>query len=149
MSTVTVPKYSSGAHDTSSRSTGLSSTKCWKTTRGIAQPHRRYRGLRTLCGDHDTGAIIELDHLEPVFFAPLCEDPDDYGRRVYSMVTKSLLACFSIPVGQSDPNDIANPEPPTPAKREIPLHGWRLVIVPCGLVLSFRQCFNSARTTRP
>ena len=47
MSTVTVPKYSSGAHDTSSRSTGLSSTKCWNTTRGIAQPHRRYRGAET------------------------------------------------------------------------------------------------------
>ena len=89
-----MPKYSSGAHDTSSRSIGLSSTKCWSTTRGIAQPHRRYRGLRTVCGDHDTCAIIELNHLEPGFFAPLCEDPDmcrdadmcedtdDYGMRI-------------------------------------------------------------------
>ena len=67
-----MPKYSSGAHDTSSRSTGLSSTKCWNTTRGIAQPHRRYRGLRTVCGDYDTCAIIELNHLEPVFFSHPC-----------------------------------------------------------------------------
>ena len=67
-----MPKYSSGAHNTSSRSTGLSSTKCWNTTRGIAQPHRRYRGLRTLCGDHDTCAIIEVNHLGPVFFSHPC-----------------------------------------------------------------------------
>ena len=40
-------------------------------------------------------------------------------------------------IGQPDPNAIANtkPDSPTPADREVPNHGWCLVIVPCGLVL--------------
>ena len=29
----------------------------------------------------------------------------------------------------------ANPNPPTPADRVVPVHSWRLVIVPCGLIL--------------
>ena len=29
----------------------------------------------------------------------------------------------------------ANPNPPTPAGRVVPVHSWRLVIVPCGLIL--------------
>ena len=96
MSTVTVPKYSSGAHDTSSRSTGPSSTKCWNTTRGIAQPHRRYRGLRTgyLCDNRIKSIGTRF------FFAPLCEDPDmcrdadmcedpdDYGTPTVHAVTR-------------------------------------------------------------
>ena len=44
-----------------------------------------------------------------------------------------LRLCVSISVGQPDPDAIAyaNPYPPTPADRLVPLHGWRLVIVLC------------------
>ena len=46
----------------------------------------------------------------------------------------------SIPVGQitrPKPTNIANanPDPPNPADRVVPTHGWRLVKVPCGLIL--------------
>ena len=34
----------------------------------IAQPCRRGRSLRTLCGDSDPCAVFELNHLEPAFF---------------------------------------------------------------------------------
>ena len=53
------------------------------------------------------------------------------------MVTRNPFVCVSIPVGQPDPNSIANAnlDPPTPADREVSIHDWRLVIVPCGLVL--------------
>ena len=36
----------------------------------------------------------------------------------------------------ANPTNIANanPDPPTLADRVVPIHGWRLVIVPCGLV---------------
>ena len=46
------------------------------------------------------------------------------------------VVCVSIPLGQPDPNLIANanPDPPTPADREVPTYGWCLVIVPYGLV---------------
>ena len=40
----------------------------------------------------------------------------------------------------------ANPNPPTPADRVIPVHSWRLVIVPCGLILCaslVRFCLNA------
>ena len=49
----------------------------------------------------------------------------------------SSSVCVSIPIGQPDPNAIANanPDPPTPADREVPVHGRCLVIVPCGLNL--------------
>ena len=54
------------------------------------------------------------------------------------------FVCVSFPVGQPDPNDIANtkPDPPTSADREVPIHGWRLVVAPCGLVmwLGFGVC---------
>ena len=43
------------------------------------------------------------------------------------------FVCVSFPVGQPDPN--ANPDPPTSADREVPIHGWRLVVAPCGLVM--------------
>ena len=38
---------------------------------------------------------------------------------------------------QPDPNAVAdaNPHPPTPADREVPIHGWRLVVAPCDLVM--------------
>ena len=100
MSTVTVPKYSSGAHDTSSRSTGLSRTKCWITTRGIAQPHRRYRGLRTVCGDYDICAIIELNHLEPVFFShpyaktPICAETPICAKTSMITVVYTFFSSF-------------------------------------------------------
>ena len=41
------------------------------------------------------------------------------------------LRLFSIPVSQPDPD--ANQDPPTPADRKVPIHGWRLVIELCGL----------------
>ena len=45
----------------------------------------------------------------------------------------------SIPVGQPDPTRPislnANPDPLTLADRVVPIHGWPLVIVPCGLIL--------------
>ena len=54
------------------------------------------------------------------------------------------FVCVSFPVGQPDPNAIANtnPDPPTSADREVPIHGWRLVVAPCGLVmwLGFGVC---------
>ena len=40
----------------------------------------------------------------------------------------------------------ANPNPPTPAGRVVPVHSWRLVIVPCGLILCaslVRFCLNA------
>ena len=40
----------------------------------------------------------------------------------------------------------ANPNPPTPADRVVPVHSWRLVIVPCGLILCaslVRFCLNA------
>ena len=47
------------------------------------------------------------------------------------------FVCVSIIVGKPDPNanPKANPDPPTPADREVAIHGWRLVIAPCGLVI--------------
>ena len=46
------------------------------------------------------------------------------------------FVCVSFPVGQPDPNAIANanPDPPT-SDREVPIHGWRLAVAPCGLVM--------------
>ena len=49
-----------------------------------------------------------------------------------------------------NPTNIANaiPNPPTPADRVVPVHSWRFVIVPCGLILCaslVRFCLN-ART---
>ena len=43
----------------------------------------------------------------------------------------------SIPVGQPDPTRPISLTltPPTPADRVVPIHGWRLVIVLCGLIL--------------
>ena len=38
----------------------------------IAQPCRRGRSLRTVCGDSDPCAVFELNHLEPVFFPRPC-----------------------------------------------------------------------------
>ena len=42
----------------------------------------------------------------------------------------------------------ANPNPPTPAGRVVPVHSWRLVIVPCGLILCaaslVRFCLNAS-----
>ena len=42
----------------------------------------------------------------------------------------------------ANPTNIANanPDPPTPADRVVPIHGWRLAIVPCGLVLCAHLC---------
>ena len=42
-----------------------------------------------------------------------------------------LRMCF--PVGEPNPNAIANanPDPPTPADHVVPIHGWHLVIVLC------------------
>ena len=40
----------------------------------------------------------------------------------------------------------ANPNPPTPAGRVVPVHSWRLVIVPCGPILCaslVRFCLNA------
>ena len=40
----------------------------------------------------------------------------------------------------------ANPNPPTPSGRVVPVHSWRLVIVPCGLILCaylVRFCLNA------
>ena len=40
----------------------------------------------------------------------------------------------------------ANPNPSTPADRVVPVHSWRLVIVPCGLILCaslVRFCLNA------
>ena len=40
----------------------------------------------------------------------------------------------------------ANPNPPTPADRVVPVHSWRLVIVPCWLILCaslVRFCLNA------
>ena len=40
----------------------------------------------------------------------------------------------------------ANPNPPTQADRVVPVHSWRLVVVPCGLILCaslVRFCLNA------
>ena len=47
-----------------------------------------------------------------------------------------------------NPTNIANANPnlPTPAGRVVPVHSWRLVIVPCGLILyasRVRFCLNA------
>ena len=54
----------------------------------------------------------------------------------------------------ANPTNIAdanNPNPPTPADRLVPVHSWRLVIVPCGLILCaslVRFCLNARSRSR-
>ena len=40
----------------------------------IAQPCRRGRSLRTVCGDSDACAVFELNHMEPAFFPHPCAE---------------------------------------------------------------------------
>ena len=81
ISTATVPKNSCGTHDTSSRSTAFSVLrKLQNNTCGIAQSHRRYRGLSTpgrrrryLCDNRMKSFGIRF------FSHPLCQDHDPCG----------------------------------------------------------------------
>ena len=75
------------------------------------------------------------------------------------MVVEPRMQLFSTPGAESvrcavqnstrpNPTNIANanPNPPTPADRVVPVHSWRLVIVPCGLILCaslVRFCLNT------
>ena len=46
----------------------------------IAQPYRRGRSIRTVCGDSDPCAVFELKSFGTRFFsAPLCGDSDPCG----------------------------------------------------------------------
>ena len=61
-----------------------------------------------------------------------------YGHQIPSSVFQFRLANPTLSLSLT----LAQTSLPPP-NREVPLHGWRLVIVPCGLVLSLRLCFNS------
>ena len=91
-----MPKYSSGAYDTNSRSTGLSSTKCWNTTRGIAQPHRRYRGLRTLC-DNRIKSLGTRFFSNPCAKTPICAETPICAKTPMVTVTHRDASCVCIP----------------------------------------------------
>ena len=62
------PKYSSG-----DRGTSPCSTACLMAQNAghIAQPCRRGRSFRSVCGDSDPCTVFELNHLEPAFFRTL------------------------------------------------------------------------------
>ena len=45
-----------------------------QTAGHIAQPCRRGRSLRTVCGDSDPCAVFQLNHLEPTFFPHTCAE---------------------------------------------------------------------------
>ena len=81
MSTVTVPKNSCGTHDTSSRSTVFSVLRnLLDNACGIAQSHRRHRGLRTLVRRRRYLCDNRIESFGTrSFSAPPCQDPDSCG----------------------------------------------------------------------
>ena len=81
------PKYSSGARDTSP-----CSTACLRAQNAghIAQPCRRGRSLRTVCGDSDPCAVFELNHLEPAFFPHPCAETPTRAETLTRAETRIL-----------------------------------------------------------